>query len=325
MSTSVLPSVNIVREHGPLTSEYGWTEPDELIRLTVPGASCTLTTYGATVVDWKNPYCERALWLSSLSAHGASGPIRGGVPIAFPQFAAQGQLPLHGFAREQTWTVVSISSAESKADTHAQVTLQLEANDVTRAAWPHEFVLRYTVRLEPTSLRLSLDIENVDTSSWDFTSCLHTYLRVQNIDAVSLRGLKGVTFTDKVDGCKEKVETNDLLRVPSASCESSPKGDGVEGFVDRIYHKPQETLVMEDEAASLTWTVKQSTSWTDTTVFNPWKYGKLGARGPDFDDDGYKLMLCIEPTVAAAPLLLKPGEKFTGTQLIQVKKRSQGS
>ena len=41
--------------------------------------------------------------------------------------------------------------------------------------------------------------------------------------------------------------------------------------------------------------------------------GKQGVRGPDFDDDGYKCMICVEPAVArpSAPVELAIGESWT--------------
>ena len=70
--------------------------------------------YGATVTSWRTAGRER-LWMSSLSRLDESGPIRGGVPVAFPQFADQGPLPLHGFARTLRWTRVGGESRDDCA------------------------------------------------------------------------------------------------------------------------------------------------------------------------------------------------------------------
>ena len=66
--------------------------------LTCGGAKLELFLYGAHTTSWVCEGKER-LWMSGLSKVDGSAPIRGGVPIAFPQFATQGPLPLHGFAR----------------------------------------------------------------------------------------------------------------------------------------------------------------------------------------------------------------------------------
>ena len=58
----------------------------------------------------------------------------------------------------------------------------------------------------------------------------------------------------------------------------------------------------------------------DTTLYNPWLGDKQGpVNGPDFDDDGYSKMVCIEPSMAEqSAVSLAPKQKWTGFQLIHV-------
>jgi len=297
---------------GPITDEHGWTDEEPLLVLTSEGASVTIALYGATITHWSHALAPRALWMSSLSAKGRTGPIRGGVPISFPQFANQGPLSLHGFARTQMWTVLSATASEA--------VLQLEPNEETLALWPHTFRLQYTVRLVAASLHLSLAVSNTDAAAWEFTGCLHTYLRVGDINQCSLTGLQGAEYLDKVDGGKIKTEAADALRVPAASKESDPDGAAGAGFVDRIYRKAGATTVLADAAAGLQYTVAHTASWPDTVIFNPWETGKKGDKGHDFDDDGYLKLLCVEPTIASAPQVLQPGASWEGGQTIEVRK-----
>jgi D-hexose-6-phosphate mutarotase len=55
--------------------------------------------------------------------------------------------------------------------------------------------------------------------------------------------------------------------------------------------------------------LKNSAVSNKTSVHLP---GKKGKRGPDFDDDGYKHMVCIEPANATTPVLLEPDLEWTG-------------
>lgn len=71
----------------------------------VTKAEVRLLTFGAHITSWKTFIQSNSengvehLWMSSLSALDGSAPIRGGIPIAFPQFADTGPLKIHGFAR----------------------------------------------------------------------------------------------------------------------------------------------------------------------------------------------------------------------------------
>jgi glucose-6-phosphate 1-epimerase len=72
--------------------------------------------------------------------------IRGGIPIAFPQFARQGSLPLHGFAREKKWRVDKVCSV-SRWGQPASAILTLDSDSTTRAVWDFAFKLELTVML----------------------------------------------------------------------------------------------------------------------------------------------------------------------------------
>ena len=66
----------------------------------------TVYLHGAHVTSWKpaRDHDER-LFLSERSEFRAGTAIRGGIPVIFPQFAAEGPLPRHGFARTSEWTL----------------------------------------------------------------------------------------------------------------------------------------------------------------------------------------------------------------------------
>lgn len=75
-------------------NNHGQSWPSDKILLQVIDgldqvSSLELFLFGAHIVDWSVNGVER-LWISSLSAMDGSAPIRGGIPIAFPQFADQG-------------------------------------------------------------------------------------------------------------------------------------------------------------------------------------------------------------------------------------------
>eukprot|EP01051_Picozoa_sp_SAG22_P010203 SAG22_NODE_903_length_6590_cov_2.976121_3_plen_324_part_00 len=227
--------------------------------LTAGGAKLEVFLFGAHTISWQVGGKER-LWMSSLSKVDGSAPIRGGVPIAWPQFATQGPLPLHGFARVSTWAVLATHHGQPGNGT--AITLGLSENK-TAQAWAHKFELEYTITLTPTAVAFELAVVNTDSEAWEFTGCLHTYLRWQDSAAVSVKGLGGVSYLDKCDGSKEKVEAGAEMTAPGAATESGAAA-GKPGYLDRIYlGTPDELTVSEGGAPVLT--VQQSPSWPDTS------------------------------------------------------------
>lgn len=268
--------------------------------------ACEVYLFGAHVMSWTAASVER-FWQSSLSVMDGSGPLRGGVPIAWPQFAVQGPLRLHGFARDGIWQVVR---AEAGEDAHI-IVFERSDDEATRDLWPHPFRLRYTVCLGKNRLQVTLDVENTGDAAFNFTSCFHTYIRVPDVRQVFLEGLKGTTYFDKNDDMKEKVEEDDDLRVEAASAASK-------GLVDRIYKSSPKALNLMDRGSGVRYAVRQTPSFPDTVIYNPWEEGKKGEKGPDFDDDGFNYTICIEPAVAAEPMVVEAGATWSGGQLIEV-------
>src|SRR5688500_11788592 len=93
------------------------------------GGRARVLPHGAHVLSWVPAGGGERLFVSERSRPAPSVAVRGGVPVVFPQFASEGPLPKHGFARTATWDVVR---AEADA-----VTLRLADSPETRALWPH--------------------------------------------------------------------------------------------------------------------------------------------------------------------------------------------
>ena len=287
-------------------------------------ASARVSLFGAHLLSWIDSGGEERLWMSSIATLDGSAPIRGGVPIAWPQFANQGQLPLHGFARTSAWAVdtagssATLRSTDGSAGPEVRLSLTMRDSEATRAsAWGvHAFQLTYTITLCAASLHLGLRVTNTGAAPFSWTGCLHTYLRAADATAVRVRGLKGLRFTDKVADMRQQQEEDEALSVEAAAAHSG-------GFVDRIYHREagggarHDPVLHWDEAGrAAALTVEQSGTWTDTVVFNP--FGDKARSMSDFDDNGPRVMLCLEPAVAQAELLLQPECAWDGWQKITV-------
>jgi glucose-6-phosphate 1-epimerase len=160
-------------------------------------------------------------------------PIRGGIPIAFPQFASQGPLPQHGFARTAAWVVDEVGDGI--------VALSLTDNDATRALWPHAFKLVLRAQFDGGRLATHLEVTNPAASGalaaapFAFEALQHSYFYAGPGDdaAAQLRlsGLGGVTYLSKPQGGAAFVQPPD----GDAAGSSAPRGFALEGEVDRIY------------------------------------------------------------------------------------------
>ena len=177
-----------------------------------------MALFGAHITSWTTIGAAglpvERLWMSSCLAMDGSAPIRGGIPIAWPQFANDGALPLHGFVREQPWTVVESADNDDKASTSATLEL-VDSERTVNGTWrepsvapfPHKFRLRFKAVLGATYLQLQLQVTNLgpageapaEDAPLLFTTCFHTYFRTADSTQVRLSGgLEGVNFVDKV-------------------------------------------------------------------------------------------------------------------------------
>jgi hypothetical protein len=165
---------------------------DNVVTARLPSGDCvTVYLYGATVTSWKTANGAEQLFLSSAAALDGSKPIRGGIPLVFPVFGpppkshATGQLPQHGFARNNFWEFLGKSSTESlgrKADDSVKLDFGLSStmlDEGVRNKWPYEFGLVYSVTLGKGKLECQLHVQNKGDQPFEFQSLFHTYLAVK--------------------------------------------------------------------------------------------------------------------------------------------------
>jgi glucose-6-phosphate 1-epimerase len=265
-------------------------------RLNGPGGSSAIVSrFGAQVLSWVTPEGRERLYLSEKAVFDGSAPIRGGVPVCFPQFAAQCDLPKHGFVRTREWAL----QAERASDDFALLTLEFADDEATRALWPHAFQVEMTIMLEADRLDLELGVFNPGTAAIEFTAALHTYLKLVQVEDAALEGLRGYEYCDKLDGDAVKRETGvELL---------------VESEVDRIYHEVKRPLLLQAGNHSLG---IHAQGFPDVVVWNPWESRCAGM--PDLPADGWRHMLCVEAAAARQPVVLPAGEEWYGRQTLVV-------
>ncbi len=267
----------------------------ECYRLKAGASSAAATAivgrFGAQVLSWRDATGRERLFLSERAIFDGHTPIRGGIPLCFPQFSALGDLPKHGFVRSRVWELVA-AYADSEL---VSLTLGTGDDAGTRAIWPHAFELRLEVRLRAAQMQVSLTVRNTGTTPFAFTGALHTYFSVSDIAGANLGGLNGHEYRDAADGNAIRSEADASLFVTDE--------------VDRVYHQARGQLMLEDGAARLG---IAAAGFADVVVWNPWH--ALCAKLPDMPTQGYRQMLCVEAAAAQFPVTVAAGEVWSGSQ-----------
>jgi glucose-6-phosphate 1-epimerase len=265
------------------------------------GATAEVYLHGAHVTSWRPaPGDEERLFLSARSEFRPGAAIRGGIPIIFPQFAAEGPLPRHGFARTAAWRLDSLNETEKG---HMAATLSLEDSPELRAIWDAAFRATLAVRVGGPILDVALGVENTGTAPFSFTCALHTYLRVHDVSQVEIVGLKGVPFRDSVDRTRLRSDDAPTLRVT--------------GELDRVYVGAPRTLRVREPRRALG---VETREFPDVVVWNPGR--KRAAALPDMEQDGERAMLCVEAAVVQIPVTLPAGGRWKGAQILDAAARA---
>lgn len=271
------------------------------------GGRLRVTLQGAQVISWQTASGDEQLYLSPKPTPDPGDPIRGGVPICFPQFNQRvlgaAKLPKHGFARTLNWKLKTHEASTGLC----RVTLELNHDDLPpslRSHWAHRFVATLKVSLAPNQLQLQFSARNTGSDPWPFALALHTYLRVSDIANVQLNGLQGVQYWDAVRHLSD----------PGATQVQSANSLSFSAETDRVYKNPPHALTLKDTARTLL--IEQSSQFTETVVWNPGQ--DLCTRLADMPADGYRHMLCVEAAKIDEAVTLAAGQSWTGSQTLTV-------
>jgi glucose-6-phosphate 1-epimerase len=248
---------------------------------------------GAHITSWRPAHANRErLFLSRRSKWGEGVSIRGGIPVIFPQFASEGPLPKHGFARTSRWELREQSEA-------GVITFELRDTEATRAIWPASFLATVTARIGGRELATTLTVENTGDAPFHFTAALHTYLRVDDIAQVAITGLHGARYRVSSAPAELRVDTDEVLCIT--------------GEVDRVYVNAPPRVTVRESAYELH---VDSTNFPDVVVWNPG--ATKAAAFTDMEPGGERHMLCIEAGAIQEPVNLAPGQTWSATQTLIV-------
>lgn len=294
----------------PPQAQVSITHGNNRVSAVLPGGeSVEILLYGATVISWKDAQGDEKLWVSEAAKLDGTKPVRGGIPLVFPVFgtapdhAQTSSLAQHGFARASRWEFLGKSTSES-GDASVKLDFGLSSSSLdesTKKLWPYDFNLLYSVTLDAKTLSTGLVVTNQGNEPFDCQVLMHTYLKVNDIANVTVTGLKGAQYIDKVDGAQIKTEPEEKVKITAET--------------DRIYtptDKNAPIAVFQD--GSKKFSIGRE-NLDDVVVWNPWidKANSIG----DFEPKaGYKNMLCIEAGSVKGWQKLENGDQFEGAQTI---------
>jgi glucose-6-phosphate 1-epimerase len=263
-----------------------------MLEVSTPWSTAEIYLHGAHVTHFQKKAEPPLLFLSQCSRFAEGNPIRGGIPLIFPWFGSREGLGQHGFARLKAWEVKEVAPAPD-----GSVSVRFRLPPCPEAAGFPPFIAEYVVTVsESLTLQLSITNESKD-AEFSFENCLHTYFEVADVTAISITGLKGVSYLDKVANFIEKTEAAESLRIASE--------------VDRLYQDTTGTVEILDPRLGRRIRVEKQGS-ASTVVWNPWT--AKSRQMPDFGDEEYERMVCVESgNVASNSVSLLPGATATLT------------
>ncbi len=242
-------------------------------------AKAKIYLHGAHITEFQPNGQEPILWLTDKVILKDDFPIRGGIPICWPWFAAHPKdetKPFHGFVRKIKWDLLNINSDDK--DTTI-VELILKESDETIALFPYKFevIMRFTIS---KSLKFELLIKNKDTKTFETGGAFHTYFNIGNINDIEIKGLDKTKYIDSIDKRKIKAQNGDIK---------------INSEVDRIYFNTENNYIIKDAKLARNIFVNKKGS-SSTVVWNPWIDKAKDIK--DFSDNEYKDMVCVEITNA---------------------------
>lgn len=258
----------------------------ETIELKQDGHVAHIKRHGAHVTSFQPEGCAPVLWMSDDAVFVNGKAIRGGIPICAPWFGdhpAQKDAPAHGTVRTQAWDLLDQSD-------HSAVFT------INSLSWQ----FKYRVAVGP-SLEVSLTAINLASKPRELEAALHTYLTIGDVHKVSITGLEGRTYIDKMQS-NERMVQEGAIRFTQET--------------DRVYLNTPDTVTVDDPALKRKLQIDKRGSQS-TVIWNPWtdKANRMG----DFTSDAWPQMVCVETAcIADNAIIVDPESAHTLTASIRI-------
>jgi glucose-6-phosphate 1-epimerase len=265
-----------------------------LIQIRNASAEAVISLYGGQVLSFRPlDQTEDLIYLSRQSEYLEGKAIRGGIPVCWPWFGPDPkglQRPNHGFVRNHFWQLLgteAISADETK------VSLLFKESFKQESTWRQQFALTLNITVG-RSLHLQLTTANTSDKPFSITQAFHTYFRVGDIDSVSVIGLDGCEYFDKLEQGRQKTQEGNVR---------------INREVDSVFVGVDNDLIVDDPILQRRILINAPNTRT-AVVWNPWV--ETSRKMSDLADDAYKQFVCVEAGNIAFDLIqLRPGEQAT--------------
>lgn len=250
------------------------TESLEGLSISHRHCQAQVSVYGGQVLSFKPTGHKDVLWLSDRSHYQVGKAIRGGIPLCWPWFGTNDKniknqkAVNHGFARQLPWKIDSLEADE------AGVTLILVlVGENQHPLWPNAYQLTQTLFFGQ-NFKQSLAMSNLSQEDAQYSAALHSYFTVSNPSNVSIDGLTGVSYNDKLTGTSS-------IQQQVVSCV---------GEIDREYHSSEKmTLVDSQWQRKIDIVSRNCQQWV---LWNPGK--ELANTMADIHPQGEQEYICLE-------------------------------
>ncbi|GHB75485.1 D-hexose-6-phosphate mutarotase [Psychrosphaera saromensis] len=236
-----------------------------------PKFSARITELGGQLISFTPQGKADVLWLSDSCPLDGSKPIRGGAPICWPWFGPASGLyagePQHGYARSVNWKLEHFEESEHAVELVLSPQLPKTLADSLGLSLKMRYVFTDNVEIE-------LITKNTSTTPQKLSQAIHTYFAVDNIDDSQIIGLDEISYIDKLSHDRKTKQNGPVI---------------INKHTDRIYLTAQDKVSLLNSNRKLDIVGEGHDS---VVIWNPWQQNAKNMT--DFDDLGYKKMVCVE-------------------------------